>query len=145
MVFYSWCYASVHSASPHTCASADQPIYIRNGSINFDRRDADERDPKILTYDDYIAELKEALIRKDASLDEINTIRSATFPSYANRMLTGMHRERMNVALESLAGCLSERIMENDDRSPAESEPRLSYLTSSTFSARTMSVHFIVA
>jgi hypothetical protein len=55
--------------------AADQPIYIRNGAINFDRRDADERDPKIVTYDDYITELKEALIRKDASLDEINLIR----------------------------------------------------------------------
>lgn len=59
-------------------SSADQPIYVRNGAINFDRRDDDERDPKIISYDDYITELKEALIRKDASLDEINIIRSAS-------------------------------------------------------------------
>lgn len=57
---------------------ADQPIYVRNGAINFNRRDEDERDPKIVTYDDYITELKEALIRKDASLDEINLIRQHT-------------------------------------------------------------------
>lgn len=33
----------------------------------------------------------------------------------------------MNVVLESLAGCLSERIMENDEK-PGQTEPRLSYL-----------------
>jgi hypothetical protein len=93
---------------------ADQPIYVRNGAINFNRRDEDERDPKIVTYDDYITELKEALIRKDASLDEINLI-----------------RERMNVVLESLAGCLSERIMEDDGKGNV-TEPRLSYLRSSS-------------
>jgi hypothetical protein len=92
---------------------ADQPIYVRNGSFHFNRRDEDERDPKIVTYDDYITNLKEALIRKDASLDEINII-----------------RERMNVVLESLAGCLSERIMENDGKDDAE--PRLSYLRSTS-------------
>ncbi|ELR20479.1 uncharacterized protein ACA1_000800, partial [Acanthamoeba castellanii str. Neff] len=36
---------------------------------------------------------------------------------------------RMNVVLESLAGCLSERIMENDGN---VAEPRLSYLRSCT-------------
>jgi hypothetical protein len=69
---------------------ADQPIYVRNGAINFNRRDEDERDPKIVTYDDYITELKEALIRKDASLDEINLIRhhTAHAPSIAHPLLT---------------------------------------------------------
>jgi hypothetical protein len=70
--------------------TADQPIYVRNGAINFTRRDEDERDPKIVTYDDYITELKEALIRKDASLDEINLIRhnTAHAPSIAHPLLT---------------------------------------------------------
>lgn len=94
---------------------ADQPIYVRNGAFHFNRRDEDERDPKLVSYDDYITELKEALIRKDASLDEINTI-----------------RERMNVVLESLAGCLSARIMEDDGRDPGAAEPRLSYLRSTS-------------
>ena len=118
--------------------TADQPIYVRNGAINFNRRDEDERDPKIVTYDDYITELKEALIRKDASLDEINLIRQNTAhaPSIAHPLLTRVCsvvvcRERMNVVLESLAGCLSERIMEDDGKGNV-TEPRLSYLRSCT-------------
>jgi hypothetical protein len=39
----------------------------------------------------------------------------------------------MNVVLESLAGCLSERIMENDGKGNDVAEPRLSYLRSSTY------------
>jgi len=102
---------------------ADQPIYIREGAFNFDRRPEDESSLKDASYNDLIKQLKDTLIHKDASFEDINKIRA-----------------RINFMLESLATNLSSHMMKDEDNKDYFDNRGLSYLHNTSrgkFSRRT--------